>query len=181
MKKIILTIALAATTIGFAQHLESKIPVNAQAVISVSGENIFELISKSDFENNTLGKEMIKELKREDKEFNSLDDFGMNLQSKAFYFYQPTDSISYHNFIIKLNNRKQMESLLDSITTTKIVKTGNVSSFMEYDSNVIWNDNTLLFTVGEKSYGYFSEHEERFKKQTENEEEDYYLMKRKIT
>ncbi len=100
MKKIILTMALVATTFSFAQSLESRIPANAQVVVSVSGDNILELISLSDFDINALGKEMIKEFKRENKEFNSLGDFGVNLESKAFYFYQPTDSVSYHNFII---------------------------------------------------------------------------------
>lgn len=181
MKKTILIIALIATTFSYAQSLESRIPANAQAVISVNGENILELISLTEFDKNSLGKEMIKELKRENKDVNSLGDLGVNLESQAFYFYQPTDSISYHNFIIKLKDRKQMESLLDSMATSKIVNTGNVSSFIEYDTSVMWNDNALLFTVGDHSYSYFEKYEERFMEQAESEEEDFYQVKRRLT
>ena len=180
MKKLILTIALVATTIGFAQRLESKIPANAQAVISVNGENLLELISLTEFNNNGLAKEMIKEVGRKNPDFNSLADFGFNLESKAFYFYQPSDSISYHNFIIKLKDRNAFEKVLDTATTNKIVKTGDVNSILEYDTSIKWNNNTLMFTVGDRSYSYFDKHKERFMKQAESEEEELYILKRRI-
>ena len=180
MKKIILSIALVATTLSFAQSLESKIPANVQAVISVNGENLFELISLADLDKNAIGKEIIKDIRRKKPNFNSLSDFGINTNSKAFYFYQPTDSISYHNFIVKLNDSGAFEKSIDSTTMTKIMKNGSVSSILEYETSIMWNDNTLLFTVGDQSYSYFEEHHERFMEQAENEEEDIYQVKRKI-
>lgn len=181
MKKIILTIALVTTTFSFAQRLESKIPANAQAVISVNGDNILDLIALSDFNNNALGKEIIKEMKRENDQFDSLEDFGINLESKAFYFYQPTDSISYHNFLLKLEDRNAFEQLLDSSATNKIVRNGNRSSLLDYETQVIWDDAMILFTFGDKSYNYFKDNEERFLEQAENEEEGYYQIKKRIS
>jgi len=181
MKKIILTITLVTTSLGFAQSLESRIPANAQAVISVNGENLFELISLADLDNNAIGKEIIKDVRREKPDFNSLSNFGFSTNSKAFYFYQPTDSISYHNFIIKLNDRGAFEKSIDEATMSKIVKNGSISSVLDYDTSIMWNDNMLMFTVGDRSYSYFDAHQERFKKQAENEEEELYQIKRRIT
>lgn len=180
MRKIILISAIIASTLSFSQSLETKIPAEVQAVISINGENLLDLMTVTDLDNNAIGKEIIKDVSRKNPDFNSLSDFGFDLESKAFYFYQPTDSISYHNFLIKLKNRKAFEQMLDSNTSVAVNRTGNVSSFLDRETTIMWNDNTLLFTVGEPSYSYFKDNEERFKKQAENEDEYYYQTKIRI-
>ncbi|QCX40252.1 hypothetical protein FF125_18020 [Aureibaculum algae] len=180
MKKIMLTLALAATTFSFAQQLESKIPANAQAVISVNGNNVFDLISLTDFDTNALGKEMIKEFKRENEDFNGLADFGVDLESKAFYFYQPSDSISYHSFILKIKDRKQFEAIFNMSSKNEIVKQGNVSSFTDHNTAIMWNDNILLFIGGDKSYSYFDEHKERLMGEFGGDDQDYYDVKKVV-
>ncbi|MBJ2174883.1 hypothetical protein JBL43_11590 [Aureibaculum sp. A20] len=180
MKKIMLTLALAATTFSFAQQLESKIPANAQAVISVNGNNIFDLISLTDFDTNALGKEMIKEFKRENEDFNGLADFGVDLESKAFYFYQPSDSISYHSFILKIKDRKKFEAIFNASSKEEIVKKGNISTFADHNTAIMWNDNMLLFIGGDKSYSYFDEHKERLMNEFGGEDQDFYDVKKVV-
>ena len=50
MKKILLIIAICISYTSTGQNLESKIPNTAQAVVSINGDRLFELVSSSDFD-----------------------------------------------------------------------------------------------------------------------------------
>ncbi len=181
MKKIILTITLIATTISFAQSLESKIPASTKVVITVDGNRLLELVPLTEFENYSVIKEIIKEVKEDKPHINGVSDLGLDVNSDAFYFYQPTDSITYYVGLIKLNNRVAFEKLLDESGKKKVVREGNVSHYSEdSDLNMMWNDNILILSGGMPSYSYFSSNRERFEAQALNEDEGFYEIKNRV-
>ncbi|GEM_PF-3114453 len=181
MNKFILTIVLFASTISFAQSLESKIPANAKLVVTIDGSHLLELVPLTEFENYSVIKEIIKEIKEDKPHINGISDLGFDINSDAYYFYQPTDSIIYHVGLIKLKNRVDFEKLLDSSAQKKIVRSGNVSHYAEdSDLNIMWNDNILMLSGGMPSYSYFDENRERFEAQALNEDEGFYEIKNRV-
>ncbi|MEE9348844.1 MAG: hypothetical protein V3U80_02225 [Flavobacteriaceae bacterium] len=86
MKKILITLLLAFTISGFSQNLESKIPKNATAIVAINGDAIFDLISMTDINNIDFVKQGLQASKQ-----NSITDFGFDLESKAYYFFQTVD------------------------------------------------------------------------------------------
>ncbi|HBK71559.1 MAG TPA: hypothetical protein DDZ39_07895 [Flavobacteriaceae bacterium] len=180
MKKIFFTIALIATTISFAQSLESKIPSTAKIVIAVDGGKLFDLVSLSEFENYEVIQYLIKQVKKQREQVNSIADFGIDINAKAYYFYQPTDSIMYHSGLMKLTDRKAFEKMFDEKETSKIVKKGNINTFVDDEVTLMWNDNIVLFSNGMDSYWYFDANRERFEAQA-NDDEDFYGIKKRLS
>ncbi len=178
MKKYILSLALIATTISFAQSLESKIPNTTKIVMTVDGGKLFDLVSLQEFENYEAIQYLVKQVKQQREQVNSIADFGLDVNAKAYYFYQPTDSVMYHTGLMKLTNRKAFEGLFDENETSKMVKNGNVSTFVDDDVTLMWNDNMVLFSNGMDSYSYFDANRERFESQA-NEDEDFYDIKKR--
>ena len=62
MKKIVLIIAICASFASTAQNLESKIPSSAEAVVSINGDRLLELVSTAEFDNYGFAKKMFEEL-----------------------------------------------------------------------------------------------------------------------
>ena len=181
MKKIILTIALIATTISFSQSLESKIPANTKVVVTVDGSRLLELMPLTEFENYAVIKEIIKDVQQDKPHINGISDLGFDINSDAYYFYYPTDSITYHVGLIKLKNRADFEKLLDESDQKKIVREGNVSHYSEdSELNMMWNDNILILSGGMLSYSYFDKNRERFEAQALNEDESFYEVKKRV-
>ena len=161
MKKFILVITICTSFIGVSQNLENKIPGNAKAVISINGERLLELISMEEFDNYSFVQELIKEAGRsnDDSVIASIKDFGFNINSKAYYFYQANDSIYYHNLLIKLSDKNKFENLLPASSKEKIAQKGSTNIMNEGNMVTIWNDNILLLSSGEKSRNYFYDNE----------------------
>ncbi len=183
MKKILLIIAICASYIGVGQNLESKIPNTAKAVVSINGDQMLELVSASEFDTYDFSKMMFKELSRKNdsiKTFTSIKDFGFDVNSKAYYFYQKNDSISYHTFLIKLTDKSKFENLFSKSDKEKVERKGNTNVKIGFSEVAIWNDNMLVVSNGEKSHQYFQENEERFRKQAESEDEANYTINRRI-
>lgn len=180
MKKIIVTLLLVHTFVALqAQKLESKIPNNADIVIAANAENLFKLINVSDIDNSMLGKEMLKSInRRRDDKVTSVGETGVNIKSNAYYFFQKTDSISYHSFLVELNDRKQYESMLKERSVKKIQKEDGYSFIRGSREVMIWNDNLLLIVNAQKSYSYFKKHKERFEALKEEGESMYSVKKR---
>ncbi|GAA3607964.1 hypothetical protein Q4Q39_10235 [Flavivirga amylovorans] len=184
MKKNLLLAAVFISFVSIAQNIESKIPSSSEAVISINGDRIIELISITEFDNFNFAKKIFKKVNRKtDSTFivSSIKDLGFDINSKAFYFYTRTDSISYHNFLVKLTDKNKFESLLSTRDKEKIISEGGLHIMADNSSITVWNDNLLLFTGYEKHYNYFKENEERFMAEPENEGVSYYKVKKKIT
>ena len=180
MKKIIATLLLVNTFVVLqAQKLENKIPKNADVVITANANNLFDLISVSDVNNNILGKEILKDINRKRTEkITSVSKAGFNIKSNAYYFFKKTDSISYHTFLVELNDKALFESMLKERDIKKIKKEGGYSYIQGYSDLRIWNDEVLLIISGDKSRGYFKEHKTRFEKLKEEGESIYSVRKR---
>ena len=153
MKKIIATLLLVNTFVVLqAQKLENKIPNNADVVIVANADNLFELIDVSDIDSNMLGKEILKNVnRRRDNKITSVSKAGVNVKSNAYYFFQKTDSISYHTVLVELNDKKLFESTLNK-SNLKIIKREKGYNYIEgYRDIKIWNDELLLIVNGSKS------------------------------
>ncbi len=184
MKKILFIIAISTSILSTAQNLESKIPSTAEAVVSVNGNRLLELVSIAEFDNYNFAKMMFDELNRkkgDNDKMTSIKDFGFDMNSKAFYFHKRTDSISYHNFLVKLTDKNKFENLMSPRDKEKIVSEGGLQIMQDNSSLAIWNDKMLFFTGYEKPYTYFKDNEERFMKQAESEDESYYNVKKRVT
>jgi len=164
MKTILFSIALSFSFIINAQQLEQKIPANVEAVISVNGNRLLELMSIAEFDKSDIAKEIFKKLNKQQKSdtLKSLKDFGFDLNSKAYYFFQQTDSIVYHSLLVKLNNRNLFEDLLKKSEKEKIETVGKRKILVSNSKITTWNDNMLLFTRSYSSHSYFNKNEARF-------------------
>ncbi|MDO6811442.1 hypothetical protein [Tenacibaculum soleae] len=180
MKKIIAILLFVNTIVVLqAQKLENKIPNNADVVIMANADNLFDLISVSDVNENIIGKKILKNInrKREDK-ITSVSKAGFNIKSNGYYFFQKSDSISYHTFLVELNDRALFESMLSERDIKKIRKEDGYSFIEGYNDLRIWNDKILLIVNGDKSRSYFKKHDERFEKLKEKGESIYSVRKR---
>lgn len=179
MKKILLIIAICTSYISTGQKLESKIPNSAEAVVSINGDRLLELISVAEFDNYNFAKQLFKQMSRKKDSANkmtSIKDFGFNVNSKAYYFYQKNDSIAYHNFLVELTDRSKFESLLPKSNKESIIRKENFSIMEDNDVVIIWNDNMLVVCNAAISYKYYREidRKNRFREQAENEDEPNY-------
>ncbi len=183
MKKSLATLALlGAFLTAKAQKIENRIPSNSSVVVAGNAENVFKLIDFSDINSSALGKEILKSVnrKKEDNEkINSLENLGIDLKSNAYYFFKQTDSISYHNVMVELNDRKQFEATLKKSKLDDIERKNGYNILQGYSDLTIWNDKVLFLVNGDRSYSYFREHKERLEKQ-KREEEASYKFKRRI-
>jgi hypothetical protein len=126
----------------FAQNLEDKIPSNAKAVISANGDRIFELLPMSVLNQSDLMQKMFKKAKVQ-----KLEDFGIDIKQKAYYFYQVFDGKQYHNFLIKLSDKSKYENHLSEYQKNKIQKTAGNSYIFNNEFTTAWNDNLLVISI----------------------------------
>tara|TARA_R110002073_G_scaffold336208_1_gene530946 strand:- start:85580 stop:87289 length:1710 start_codon:yes stop_codon:yes gene_type:complete len=182
MKKVILIVTLCLFQFSFSQNLENHIPSNVQAVASINGDRLLELVSLTALENYSFVKKILKDIDSKDSTtvIKSLKDLGFNIDSKAYYFYQSSDSIQYHNFLIKLSDKNSFENLLSEYDKKRIGSVDGVSTLVEYSTVTMWNDSMLLFSTSESSTAYFTEHEERFQVYSEFEDEEIYSIKSRV-
>jgi len=181
MKKILFIIAICISYISTAQNLESKIPDDAKAVVSINGDRLLELISASEFDNYSFAKMLFKEVGKKDSTavIHSIKDFGFDINSKAYYFYKTTDSINYHTMLINITDRVKFERLISERDKERIEKIGDINILANNSSTTTWNDNMLIASMGDKKKNV-DFHEERFKPQVEGEERSYYQIQKEI-
>lgn len=152
MKKTLIILCLIVSFFGFSQNLETKIPKNVQAVVSINGDQIFELISMSQLNEMKL----IQELKNHNKVEN-ISDLGFDLNSKAYYFFQTSDTANYHNLIVKLNQKNKIKNLLSEKDQEKIETHLGFNYFFSYNNTIAWNNDYLIASmvdVPNKPYSY---------------------------
>ncbi len=159
MKKLTTILFLFSIIILNAQELTSKIPANVDVVVTLKTSKLKELLSVEEFNKSLLGKEMIDEFSNRDRKIESIEDFGINLQKSAYYFYNPMDSITYHALLVSISDASKFEKLFSKSKREKIEKFGNFNILKkEYNAEILlWNTNFLLFLNGDLSYSYFED------------------------
>lgn len=183
MKKclIVLLFLVGFSFSAKAQNLETKIPGNSEIVVVTNGDRLFELVSLAEFNNSFLGKNMLKSInrKREEK-VTSVADLGIDVNSKAYYFMQNTDSVTYNNMFAKLKDRAAFEATFNKYDRESIKRENGFNILVDYSSVTVWNDNLMLLVNASRSNSYFREHRDRLMQQSEGEDDTEYDVFKKI-
>lgn len=160
MKKILFSFSLLLSlNLAKAQDLVKKIPADAFTVATIKGDNIFKLMFVKDFNESFLGKKLLTETSKSlDKNFTSIEDFGINLEKNMYYFNQLSDSITYNCFLIPIKDANKFESLIEN-KEKKFTQQGDIRTMIMPDSTSIikWNNNMLYFVTGSISSSFFAD------------------------
>ncbi|KQR70516.1 hypothetical protein [Pedobacter sp. Leaf176] len=160
MKKIFIAISfLLLVKLNYAQDLVKKIPANAFTVATIKGDNVFKLMFVKDFNESFVGKKLLAETSKSlDKNFSSIEDFGINLEKNIYYFNQLSDSITYNCFLIPLKDAAKFENLI-SDKDKKIRTNGDIRTMVLPDSTSIikWNNNMMYFVTGSIKSTFFAD------------------------
>ncbi|MGQ7854916.1 hypothetical protein ACUN24_11820 [Pedobacter sp. WC2501] len=160
MKKILIAISLfLSLNFAQAQDLAKKIPSNAFTVATIKGDNVFKLMFVKDFNESFVGKKLLTETSKSlDKNFTSIEDFGINLEKNMYYFNQLSDSITYNCFLIPIKDAKKFESLIEN-KEKKFTQQGDIRTMVLPDSTSIikWNNNMLYFVTGSIRGSFFAD------------------------
>jgi hypothetical protein len=160
MKKILIAISLFLTFKGaIAQDLVKKIPSNAFTVATIKGDNLFKLMFVKDFDESFLGKKFLTGASKSlDKNFNSIEDFGINLDKSMYYFNQLNDSITYHHFLIPIKDANKFDELIKS-KESRFTKKGDVRTYILPDSSgiLMWNNTMLCGVNGSIKSSFFAD------------------------
>lgn len=160
MKKILIAISLFLSfNLTQAQDLVKKIPSNAFTVATIKGDNVFKLMFVKDFNESFVGKKLLTETSKSlDKNFTSIEDFGINLEKNMYYFNQLSDSITYNCFLIPIKDAKKFESLINN-KEKKYSQQGDIRTMVMPDSTSIvkWNNNMLYFVTGSIRSSFFAD------------------------
>jgi len=160
MKKILIAISLFLSfNLTQAQDLVKKIPSNAFTVATIKGDNVFKLMFVKDFNESFVGKKLLTETSKSlDKNFTSIEDFGINLEKNMYYFNQLSDSITYNCFLIPIKDAKKFESLIEN-KEKKFTQQGDTRTMVLPDSTSIikWNNNMLYFVTGSIRGSFFAD------------------------
>ncbi|MBE5320415.1 hypothetical protein IM793_14715 [Pedobacter sp. MR2016-19] len=160
MKKILIAISLfLSLNFAQAQDLVKKIPSNAFTVATIKGDNVFKLMFVKDFNESFVGKKLLTETSKSlDKNFTSIEDFGINLEKNMYYFNQLSDSITYNCFLIPIKDAKKFESLIEN-KEKKFTQQGDIRTMVLPDSTSIikWNNNMFYFVTGSIKSSFFAD------------------------
>ncbi|WP_299617696.1 hypothetical protein [uncultured Tenacibaculum sp.] len=153
MKRITTLVLLLVAVISLkAQTLETRIPKNADVVVSANTGNLFELLSVNELDSSLMGKSILKNLnrRREDK-IPSLEKAGINIKANAYFFLKENNNTIFFNGLFELNDKEKFESHLGKRNLKKL-KTNNGFSYLEERENIIiWNERFFLFTLKKNS------------------------------
>ncbi len=135
---LLLTLVVISSVTLHAQSLENFVPRDAIAIVEANGNQIFNLID-------------IKEIQDfmppgPTGEPGSLDDYGINLRSKAYYFYSKKDEIAYQNLVVSLSSADKAAELVMSIIPNEPVTEGNFKYVSEGGLAAGWSNSLAVFT-----------------------------------
>lgn len=160
MKKLLVALSfLFLSSLTYAQDLVKKIPSNAFTVATIKGDNVFKLMFVKDFNESFVGKKLLTETSKSlDKNFTSVEDFGINLEKNMYYFNQLSDSITYNCFLIPLKDASRFENLITD-KEKKIKVDGEIRTMILPDSTSIikWNNNMMYFVTGSINSSFFAD------------------------
>lgn len=159
MKRIIqlAAIAICAGLTASAQDLAYKIPEKAFNVATLKTEQLFQLTSVTDFDKSLWGTKLLQKLSSiSGKEFNSINELGINLGANMYYYYQMTDSINYSGVLIPLSDAKKIEALfIKQGEPLQKIKGATIVQQPSEKTIVAWNEQMLFLTYGNIKEHFF--------------------------
>lgn len=139
MKQFITLTFLMIALVGQSQNLEHFIPADATAVVEVSGDQIFNLIDHAELEAMLPPDQMGQPM--------DLTQYGVDIKSKAYYFYQDKEGIGYQNVIVKLSDVAKAEELVGQMSGTPAVQMNGYNFVLEGSMTAAWNNNMAFFST----------------------------------
>lgn len=174
MKIVKLAICLIILGIGGklqAQDLLQRVPADAKVVMAINGKAFFKHVDVSEmnnlFKNFGFFKNVIGKKSKVTSE--NLEDFGIDIKSKAYVYMQITDSLQYVGSLIPLSNSSQFESLIpdtkkiENVNGLKTIYNNNKTMRVSWDNqnlyilNGIAMDNHFSRKVNQDRYGMLEE------------------------
>lgn len=161
MKNKLFSVAIfcASVVVSVAQESINKVPKDAAVVGTVKGQNLLELISMDDLNQSFIGQSVLKKLKRKNQgDYKSLEDLGLDLNTTSHYFYEVTDSISYNNIIIPIKDVSKFEQFVRKADKGDIVHKDGVNTVVDEKSEgFVWNNDFLVIVNGNLFDSYFED------------------------
>jgi len=141
MKNIIILLFLSFTASIQAQQLERLISKESIAVVEVSGDQIFDLIDNTDIARmvppDPSGAQM------------DLTQYGFDINSKAYYFYQIVDGIGYQNVAVRLTDVAKAEEIIRTMSQAPATKQGGFEVVMQDNMSAAWKGDMAIFTYAD--------------------------------
>jgi len=156
---ILLSIFLAFT--ASAQRIEKNLPKNAYAVATINSKYFFDLISVGEFNQSEIGKALLKKIgKSNNKQFRSVEDFGIDLHAQMYIYSTKSDSIVYYGMLVPLYDAKKLDTLMSDIGTSLHAQKGSRRIDLEDKKQIVtWNDDVLRIFSGDLQDHFFDNEE----------------------
>lgn len=156
---ILLSIFLAFT--ASAQRIEKNLPKNAYAVATINSKYFFDLISVGEFNQSEIGKALLKKIgKSNNKQFRSVEDFGIDLHAQMYIYSTKSDSIVYYGMLVPLYDAKKLDTLMSDIGTSLHAQKGSRRIDLEDKKQIVtWNDDVLRIFSGDLQDHFFENEE----------------------
>jgi hypothetical protein len=156
---ILLSIFLAFT--ASAQRIENSLPKNAYAVATINSKYFFDLISVGEFNQSEIGKALLEKItKNSNNQYQSVEDFGIDLHAQMYVYSTKSDSIVYYGMLVPLYDAKKLEKLMSDIGTSLHAQKGSRRIDLENKKQIVtWNDNVLRIFSGDLQDQFFENEE----------------------
>jgi hypothetical protein len=156
---ILLSIFLAFT--ASAQRMENGLPKDAYAVATINSKYFFDLISVGEFNQSKIGKALLEKIdKNNNGQFQSIEDFGVDLHAQMYVYSTKSDSIVYYGMLVPLYDAKKLDTLMSGIGIP--LQAQNELRRIDLDDKkqiVTWNDNVLRIFSGDLQNHFFENEE----------------------
>jgi hypothetical protein len=160
---ILITIAILSVITTFGQKIATKVPTEAQYVLTINTPNMLTKMSVKEMSELPVVNKAVNSFVKGRKYYDAfsdadkslgINDLGFDYTTPAYFFVQSTDSITYFGYLIQLNDVSKFEALND--TSMKMLKnTKNLKVIGSNNQIIAWNKTTALFLSSSKDYTYF--------------------------
>jgi len=141
LKQLAILLLLFTVSNTQAQSLDDYISNKSLAVVEVSGDQIFSLISNTD----------IAEMMPPSQTGEQMDvsQFGFDVDKKAYYFTQMVDSTLYHNFIVSLSDVQLASEVIGGMMPPPLKKVEGFDFTSAGGMAAAWSADKAIFSYME--------------------------------
>lgn len=143
-----------------AQDLIRRVPQDAKVVVAFNSKAVFDHLNISDL-NVVFGRLGIFDKFDSNKspKIDKIEDFGIDLDAKAYGYIRATDSIQYIGALIPLSNKVHFESIVPNHKKIEIVNSLPTIYSTDRTVRLSWDQNTLYVIAGVAMDYYFRKDE----------------------